>query len=59
MEIPENIYEKLLKPFSPYFVSYPYYYGTKDVRPPYNETDVLAYEKYLKLGRIIRKCLWR
>ena len=48
MEIPENIYEKLLKPFSPYFVSSPYYYGTKDVRPPYNETDVLAYEKLAK-----------
>ena len=48
MEIPENIYEKLLKPFLPYFVSSPYYYGTKDVRPPYNETDVLAYEKLSK-----------
>ena len=48
IEIPENIYEKLLKPFSPYFVSSPYYYGTKEVRPPYNETDVLAYEKLAK-----------
>ena len=27
MEIPENIYEKLLKPFSPYFVSSPIIMG--------------------------------
>ena len=55
----EELEEEILDEFVyPFHIDTPYYYGTKDIRPPYNETDAMTYEKSKKEWDGILKSLY-
>lgn len=57
--ISEELKREILNEYVyPFHIDTPYYYGTKDIRPPYNEKDAKKYEKSKKEWEEILESLY-